>query len=147
MNEKGFFGRLFDLSFSRFIATTLIKVVYRVAMLVGAFLSVIAIGSGFALGQPVQGVIALVLAPLGFLVYLIVVRLYCEFFIVVFAMAEDLEDIRKGIERLSTPPGPREEKRDALVNALLEQWASKQVSEGGTPNQTSPSEPGGEKVK
>ena len=44
-------------------------------------------------------------------------------------------------------PGPREEKRDALVNALLEDWAAKQVSEGGTPKQVSRSEPGGEKVK
>ena len=109
MNEQGFFGTLFDFTFSRFIATRLIKLAYAVAMIVGIAGVVAAVVAGLGSGQPGAGLIALVVGPIVFFMYLIVVRLWCEFFIVIFAMAEDLDDIRKGIQRLSgdaTKPPP-----------------------------------------
>jgi hypothetical protein len=106
MNETGFFGTLFDLSFSRFIASKLIKFVYVLAIIAGVIVVVVAVVSGFGSGQPVQGIIALIVGPFAFFAYLILIRLYCEFFIVVFAIAEDLNDIRRGIQRLAGPPAP-----------------------------------------
>ena len=103
MSERRFFGRLFDLSFSRFIATSLIKLVYVLAMIAGILGAIAFSVQCFAKGDPMPGPVSLLVSPLGLLAYLIVVRVYCEFLIVIFAIAEDLEDIRGGIKRLSEP--------------------------------------------
>jgi hypothetical protein len=47
-----------------------------------------------------------VLAPAVYLIYLLLVRVVCEFLIVVFAMAEDLEEMRETIRSLNKTEQP-----------------------------------------
>lgn len=101
-----FVTRLFDFSFSRFIATTLIRIVYVVLMIAG--LAGIAFGlfKLFQLSDTRTAVLACVASPIAYLIYLVFIRLLCETLIVVFAIAEDMEDIRQALaEQTKTPPG------------------------------------------
>jgi len=66
MESKGFLASMFDLSFSSFVTTRLIKVLYILALLLGV---VVTIGSIFT-GGPRAFIVSLV----GLAVYAIVVR-------------------------------------------------------------------------
>ncbi len=95
-NDKGFFGSLFDFSFDNFIATKLVKFLYVLSLIL---FSVAAIGyliAGLvALGNgSTVGLLFIVLAPLIWLVGLILTRLYLELVIVMFKISEDIKDIR-----------------------------------------------------
>ena len=59
---RGFFGALFDFSFSEFVTTRLIRLLYGIGVVVGAVIAVGAILRGF--GQsPGAGIAALIVAP------------------------------------------------------------------------------------
>jgi hypothetical protein len=95
-NDKGFFGSLFDFSFDNFIAPKLVKFLYVLSLIVvsiAAIVFVIAGLVGLGNGTP-AGLLALILAPLVWLIYLVAARLWLEFFIVVFKISDDLKDIR-----------------------------------------------------
>jgi hypothetical protein len=104
--------RLFDLSFSRFVALSLARIVYVVLMVAGLagliFLTVYLFQTGQR-EMMIAALLVLVLGPPLYFVYLLLIRLLCETLIVVFAMAEYLEQIRANIEQLakreqSAPP-------------------------------------------
>ena len=84
MEEKGLCGLLFDLSFSEFVTTRVIKVLFVVGIVFSALgaLAMIAAGAG-------RGILMLVLSPLVFLLYALVIRVWCELIIVVFRIAEN----------------------------------------------------------
>jgi hypothetical protein len=91
--QKGFFGSLFDLSFSSLITTSVIKVLY-VLTLIGIGLTalgfiVVAFKADTAFGV----VTLLILAPLASLFYVIYARVILEFIIVVFRIAEYNRDM------------------------------------------------------
>jgi hypothetical protein len=90
--NKGFFASLFDISFSSFVTSKLIKVVYVLWMVIAALLAIGVIVAGF--GQSTgSGILALVLSPVAFFLYLILGRVYCELVIVLFRIAENVRDI------------------------------------------------------
>lgn len=92
-NAPGFLGSLFDFSFSSFITTQIIKVLYGLCMLGAAFLALFVIVSGFAVSTGV-GVLALFIgAPLAFLVTVIYSRVMLELIIVVFRISEGITQI------------------------------------------------------
>jgi hypothetical protein len=95
-NDKGFFGSLFDFSFDNFIAPKLVKFLYVLSLILITILAIVLVVSGLVgLGNgSAAGLLAIILAPLGWLIYLITARLYLEFFIVVFKISDDLKDIR-----------------------------------------------------
>lgn len=81
--EPGFFGRLFDTSFKSFITLSIIQLVYRL------FIGLAALGTvGFIIvcfaANSSAGIVALIVSPLIFLLYVIMVRIYLEFVVVVF---------------------------------------------------------------
>ena len=90
--KKGFLGSLFDFSFSSFITTKLVKVLYGIfmlAMLGGVIYSVVkwfedSVESGF---------IALFTAPLTGFVFLAIFRVVLESVIVIFRITETLQSI------------------------------------------------------
>lgn len=95
---KGFIGALFDLSFSSFITTKLIKVLYILAM-IGAGLEALAvIGVGFARGS-MFGLVMLILSPIVFFAIVILARVYMELVMVIFRAAELLADIAKNTKK------------------------------------------------
>jgi hypothetical protein len=98
--EKGFIASLFDFSFSSFITTKLMKVIYGVllfAALLGAFAVFMAgvseIGSRY--GSAARGVLFIILSPIAAVLYVILARLYCELIVVLFRIAESVRDINR----------------------------------------------------
>jgi len=88
MENKGTFGLLFDLSFSEFVTTRVIKVVFVLGIIAAAIGSLIMLGTGFKNGFG-SGLIALILAPLVFLIWVLMARMWCELIIVAFRIAEN----------------------------------------------------------
>ena len=93
MQEKGFFGRLFDLSFSEFITTKIIKVLYVLSMIGAGFWGLTVLFGGFAT-KSFGGVVGgLILAPIAFIVSIILARIWLETLIVLFRIAENTAKI------------------------------------------------------
>ncbi|MBM3188628.1 MAG: DUF4282 domain-containing protein [Chloroflexi bacterium] len=92
--KKGFFAALFDFSFSEFITTRIIKILYVVGMILAVLAALGLMVSGFTQSVGV-GILFLILSPIVFLVYVIVFRVWLEFIIVVFRIAEHTEEIAK----------------------------------------------------
>ena len=93
MPKKGFFASLFDLSFTSFITTKIIKFLYVLTLvLIGLFALAFVIAAfdqstGFGVAA------LLVLAPLGFLLYAIYSRVLLEFLIAVFRIMESNHEL------------------------------------------------------
>ena len=89
MQEKGFFGRLFDLSFNEFITTKIIKVLYVLSMIGAGFWALSVLFTGFAtksFGSVVGGLVG---APIAFVLCVILARIWLETLIVLFRIAEN----------------------------------------------------------
>jgi hypothetical protein len=101
--------RLFDLSFSRFVAVSLVRIVYAVLMVIGLAGLGFLITFLFLLNQRFSlyaAIILLMLSPFLYLVYLLVLRVLCEALIVVFAIAEDLSEIRDALRQQAEKAPP-----------------------------------------
>jgi hypothetical protein len=97
----GFVGGLFDFSFTNFITTKVIKVLYGIWIL-GCVLLVLAGFFGainlwfFAYrAQILEGLIMLVLTPIAAALYLVLGRVYMEVLIVLFKIAENLGELNR----------------------------------------------------
>jgi hypothetical protein len=88
MSQKGSIGMLFDLSFTEFVTTRLIKVLFVIGIIFAAIGAIALIVSGFGSGAAV-GILFLILSPLVFFFYVLIVRVWCEIIIVVFRIAEN----------------------------------------------------------
>ena len=94
--NKNFFAKLFDLSFSEFVTPSVIKVVYILAMIGVVFLWL-----GFSIAAFQSGVVAgifvlFVLGPLYALFLLIITRITFEFYVAVIRIAEDVREMKRG---------------------------------------------------
>jgi hypothetical protein len=92
--------KLFDLSFSRFVALSLVRIVYVVLMIAGLVVLAFAITYLFEIGRQdttIAALLLLLLAPIAYLLYLLLLRVICEVLIVVFAMAENLQETRAAL--------------------------------------------------
>jgi hypothetical protein len=115
MSAKGFFGSLFDFSFSSLITTKIIKLVYIIATIVIALFSVIAllgglvaIIAGAAVGHPgdvALGLLYMLLTPIFWLIYMILTRIYLELVIILFRIGEDVRRLVDA-QGLAPPSGP-----------------------------------------
>lgn len=88
MMESGFFSRLFDLSFSEFITTSVVKVLFILGMICGALYAVMLLLAGFSQGG-MLALLGLVGAPIIFLVAVLLTRIWLELIIVAFRIAEN----------------------------------------------------------
>jgi Domain of unknown function (DUF4282) len=86
--EKGFFGSLFDISFSSLITTKVIKVLYVISLIVIGLFALFFVIGAFASSAALGVVTLIILAPLGALLYAVYTRVILEFIIVVFRIAE-----------------------------------------------------------
>ena len=99
-NEKNFFSSLFDFSFSSYITTRFIRIIYGVAVVFSAFGGLMAfgtvVGMGFDAGN-IMGTLALgfgaLVGVLVFLLYLIIARVWLEILVVVFRIAENVQKL------------------------------------------------------
>lgn len=95
---SGFFGRLFDFSFSSFLTVTLAKVLYGIVLVFGALTAVVII-IALASQKPAYLVIGIIVAPLMFLVIAIYGRIVAEGMIVLFKIAENTDRTSRNTAR------------------------------------------------
>ena len=96
--QPGFFGSLFDLSFSSFVAPRIIKILFVLVLILIA-LGVLA-GLGGAVFQLINGevlpaLITLVALPFVVIIELILARMWMELIIVTFRIAENVQEINQ----------------------------------------------------
>jgi hypothetical protein len=97
MNEKGFFGSLFDLSFSNFITTKIIRFLYGLLIFFSGIAALALIVKGFSMGFW-RGIGSLIISPLLFILYVVVARIWLELVIVIFRIAEHIAEINAFIK-------------------------------------------------
>ncbi len=90
--QKGFLGALFDFSFSDFITIKLIKILYILGIIFSGIAAIMVIVNGFNISAG-AGIIFLILSPLFFLLYVILVRVWLEIIIVIFRIAENTKQM------------------------------------------------------
>jgi hypothetical protein len=103
-NTKGFFGSLFDLSFTSLILTRIIKVLYVLAIIVIGFYALVFILAGFHNSAAAGVLVLLVIAPIFSLAGLIYTRVLLEVFIVLFRIMENTGEL---VARTTPPVEPQ----------------------------------------
>jgi hypothetical protein len=84
---KGFFGKLFDLSFKDFVTPKIIKILFVIAMVVSCIAGLGIIGMGFSSGA-LAGVASIIVAPIAVVLYIIIARVWLELVLVIFSIEE-----------------------------------------------------------
>lgn len=92
MEEKGFIGRIFDLSFSEFVTTKVIKFIFVLQIIGAVVFSFGFMVSGFRAGFG-KGLLFLILTPVVFFVITLLSRIWCELLVVVFKIADNTSKI------------------------------------------------------
>ncbi len=95
--ERGFLGALFDFSFTTFITTKIIKVVYGVAIFLCGLGALAFLIGGFSRSF-LAGIGALILSPIIFILYVMLTRIWLELIIVIFRIAEHTAAIESHIK-------------------------------------------------
>ncbi len=88
MENKGFFGSLFDLSFTDFVTIRIIKILFVIAIILSGIIAVGVLVAGLA-GGAWKGMLALIAAPIVFILYVLAARIWLEIIIVLFRIAEN----------------------------------------------------------
>lgn len=89
-DAKGFFGALFDFSFSSFITPKIVKFAYVLVTVLLSLALLVYLVIALASGEPALIVLVLIGGPIIMLVYLIFIRMTLEFFVAVVRMSEDV---------------------------------------------------------
>lgn len=92
MENKSFFGSLFDFSFSSFITPKIIKILFVIGLILVVILTLFYIILAFV-SHIAFGVVVLILSPIIFLLYMLAVRIYLELLIVIFRIQGDIAEI------------------------------------------------------
>jgi Domain of unknown function (DUF4282) len=91
--EKGFWGSLFDFSFSSLVTTKIIKVLYILAMIVIGLGAIVYIVVAFTSSVALGVLTLFVFAPIAVVLYLIWTRVVLEVIIVLFRILETNREI------------------------------------------------------
>jgi hypothetical protein len=96
--RQGFFAALMDTRFNSLITPSLITFLYVVAIVLLALGTLAVIIAGFAESAG-TGVLLLIFAPIGALIYLIVTRLWLELIVVAFKIRDAAEEVAANTRR------------------------------------------------
>jgi hypothetical protein len=98
-NEMGFIKSLFDFSMTNFITMRVIRVLYILltvlVVVAGAFATISGIIMTFTEGP--SGLLVAILAPLGTLLYLILIRLWVEFLANLYRIGDNTQKMIKAL--------------------------------------------------
>ena len=92
--RRQFFSQLFDFSFTEFVTTRIIKVLYVLAIFFAAAIAIVGIVGAFS-ESAVAGGVLLVLSPLWLLLCVVVARVMLEIVVVMFRIAEYVGEIAR----------------------------------------------------
>lgn len=101
MDSKGFFESLFDFSFTSFVTTRIIGVLYALMIAVGVLCLLVAIFPVFTMSGVSE---AGKLAPFVFVLYVVIARVFCEVIIVLFKIADNTAILAGRHEQPPAPP-------------------------------------------
>lgn len=97
-SRKGFFAKLFDLSFSEFIAIQIVGILYGIGIFFIGLGSLGILFAGLSQGAlPAIG--SLIVAPLFFVLYVVFFRIILEAFVASIKTAENTSRIANSINR------------------------------------------------
>ena len=111
METRGFFRSLFDLSFSSLVTPKVIKFIYLLTLIGIGLLALVFIIGAFAQNSGFGALTLFVIAPILSLFYVVYARVFLEFFIAIFRLAEtnaelvSLKRIEMGLD-VPPPAGP-----------------------------------------
>lgn len=88
MENKGFFGSLFDLSFKEFVTTRIIKVLFILAIIGSGIGTLVMLIGGIA-GGGAGAFVVIILSPILFFLYVVLARIWLEVIIVLFRISEN----------------------------------------------------------
>ncbi len=88
MSSKSSIGMLFDLSFTEFVTTRVIKVLFILGVIFAAIGTIALIAGGFSASAG-RGLFFLIFSPVVFCLYVLGARIWCEMIIVLFRIAEN----------------------------------------------------------
>ncbi len=94
---SNFLNALYDFSFTEFVTTKLIKVIFGIGLFIAAITSLGFIVNGFS-DSFFKGLLFLILSPVVFVILSILVRVYLEIVIVLFRIAEHVATIASSKE-------------------------------------------------
>jgi len=98
-DSKGFFGALFDFSFTSFVTTKIIKVLYVLILILAVLSALVYTIIAFKTSAGF-GIVTLVIGdPLFIIIVMAFWRLVLEAFIVVFRISEDIRALRERGDR------------------------------------------------
>ena len=93
---KGLLRSLFDFGFTSLITTKIIRFVYALLLVLYTLVALVLFVTGLASGTASGVLFALIGVPLGYLIYLILIRIWMEVLLVVFRIGDDIRAIRLG---------------------------------------------------
>ena len=96
MEDKGFFGALFDLSFSEFVTIKFIRILYIIFLILIAIGLISGIIGGFIsmfTDSFWSGLWKIIVAPIGAIISVVLTRIWLEVLAVVFRIAENTTDL------------------------------------------------------
>jgi hypothetical protein len=105
--QEGFLRALFDTRFGTLITPKIIRVLYILTIIALAILAIGFIIGGFNNSVGLGIATLLIFAPLGFLIYLIVARIWLELVVVAFKINESAQQISAATAAMAGPPPPQ----------------------------------------
>lgn len=96
--STGFFKLLFEFSFSRFIGIRIIGVLYGIGIFFAGLFALLFVPAGFS-RDFLSGVGALIISPLIFLLYVILLRITLEGFVAALRTAENTTQLVENAKR------------------------------------------------
>jgi hypothetical protein len=102
LQASGFLNDLFDIRFTRFVSLRLISVVYVVILIAVSLVALALVFAGFASGVG-AGLFALVLAGLGWVIYVVLARVALEAFAVLFRIHDDTSRVAEALGDAAPP--------------------------------------------
>lgn len=92
-DTKGFFGSLFDLSFTSLVATRIIKLLYVLAIILIGLYALLFIVGGFTNSTAAGLLVLLIIAPIFTLASLVYARVLLELIIALFRIMENTNQL------------------------------------------------------
>lgn len=96
-NENRFWASLFDFSFSKFVTIRVFKLIYWINIILAGLLAILTI-AGSLRESLWLGILALIVAPLLFLVYILLLRIALEAIAVIFHIGDHVKNIAGQLE-------------------------------------------------
>ncbi len=95
---SGYLDALFDFSFTEFITTKMIKILYGLGILLAALGTLGLIVRGFT-DSFGKGILFLMISPVVFIIYVIIARVILEVVTVLFRISEHLGEIAQNLKK------------------------------------------------